>query len=219
MICPSRGRPNNVKRLWQAWKETTSVATLVIAVDNDDPMREQYLKIDEVLIRTAPRERLGPTLNSVALENCGHYSAIGFLGDDHLPRTPGWDVLFVKTLKRLKMGMVYGDDLHQRHNLPTAVAMTSNIIRSLGWMVPPGLVHLYIDNAWLDIGKATDIRYMPQVIIEHLHPHAHKAEWDAGYSEVEALDQQDAAVYNDWRVHSLPGDIQRLREQGGMETV
>ena len=54
-------------------------------------------------------------------------------------------------------------------------------------MVPPGMIHLYFDNFWLDFGRAMGkITYLPDVIIEHMHPAVGKAVLDAGYQEVNA---------------------------------
>jgi hypothetical protein len=47
--------------------------------------------------------------------------------------------------------------------------------------------HLYLDNFWKALGEDLgNLAYLPQVIIEHLHPVAGKAEWDEGYRAVNA---------------------------------
>jgi hypothetical protein len=220
MICPSRGRPANVARLLWAWKQTAGQAHLLIAVDDDDPELDAYHDVlhtadaGHFAARIEPRRRLGPTLNRLATINVNAYDAIGFLGDDHVPRTVGWDSQILVELTRLGTGFVYGNDLLQGPTLPTAVAMTSNIIRTLGWMVPPGLVHLYIDNAWLDIGRGLGrIAYLPDVVIEHVHPVAGKAEWDDRYAEVNSAEQTNAdhAAYVAWVRESMPTDVEKLR--------
>ena len=201
VIVPSRGRSANVRALKEAWDATAALAHLTVAVDADDPSRDAYLaEAGDVVL--GPRLRMAGTLNKVALERATRYDYIGFMGDDHRPRTAGWDEEIRETLAKMGTGIVYGDDLLQGKNLPTAVFMTSNIIRALGYMAPPGLIHLYLDNFWLDLGTAADVlRYLPDVLIEHMHPTNGKAPMDAGYAEVNdpAMYAADSETYVTYR--------------------
>ena len=126
--------------------------------------------------------------NLYATKHC-HFA---FLGDDHRPRTKNWDALFIEALDALGTGLVYGDDLLQGKNLPTAVAMTGDIVQALKGMVPPDMVHLYLDDFWLRLGADLNaMRYIPEVVLEHMHPVAGKAQWDEGYKEVNAKEVYD----------------------------
>jgi hypothetical protein len=81
-------------------------------------------------------------------------------------------------------------------------------------MVPPGAVHLYLDDFWLALGRGIDsIHYLPDVIIEHLHPSAGKAQIDAGYTEVNApaLYESDRAVFNRYLATQLAHDVEKIR--------
>jgi hypothetical protein len=137
------------------------------------------------------------------------------MGDDHRPRTRGWDTAYMQELGRLGTGLVYGNDLIQGQALPTQVAMTSDIVLATGHMVPPGIVHLWIDNAWLAIGNALGaITYLPDVVVEHQHPIAGKAAWDAGYAEcnTDALMDADRAVFEQWQAETLPDWVRQIKE-------
>lgn len=222
MIVPSRGRPENIAELAGSWAETATGRTqLLVAADDDDPLLGGYRA--EVVVAGSrircefvhgPRQRLGPTLNRLAVERVGDYFAIGFMGDDHRPRTPGWDEAMVATLREMGTGVVYGNDLVQREALPTAVVMTSDIIRTLGYMVPPGLVHLFMDNFWLGLGQALGrLRYLDDVVIEHCHPLAKTAEWDAGYRECNSREMyaRDHAEFVRWVREDSQEAVARLR--------
>jgi len=228
MIVPSRGRPQNIAALLSAWAETTTGDTeLWIALDDDDPTLSESLTVCSSMEWPAepvhpprwivqPRLRLAGTLNAlaVAAAETGQYKAIGFMGDDHRPRTKHWDAMFSAALDALGTGLVYGNDLIQGAALPTAVAMTADIIATLGYMVPPGLVHLYADTAWLELGKAiAKARYLPEVVLEHMHPIAGKAAEDAGYREANAPEQyeSDRIAFENWMHDGFDADIAKLR--------
>jgi hypothetical protein len=223
ILVPTRGRPANLARLWQAFLDTCEYETRLVAlVDNDDPELPAYQALaeqhhDHLMFRMeiGPRLRLGPTLNAAAPKWASRSDAVGFMGDDHLPRTAGWDGRYLEELQRLSTGLVYGNDLIQGQALPTQVAMTSDIILATGHMVPQGLVHLWIDNAWLALGQALNaIAYLPNVVVEHLHPIAGRAAWDAGYAEANADERSDAdrAVFEQWRDAGLSSWVQQIKE-------
>jgi hypothetical protein len=218
VIVPSRGRPQNIAALHDAWQSTTiGSAQLLIAVDDDDPTLGDYEKVCAdrgIDLTVGPRLRMCPTLNKVASERAPHHFAIGFLGDDHRPRTVGWNQTYVDTLQGIGTGIVYGNDLLRGETLPTQVAMTADIVQALGYMVPPGIKHLWADNVWFDLGHAIDrIRYLPDVIVEHLHPVVGKGEWDAGYTEVnsDAANDADRSAYRRWLETQKDIDVAKLK--------
>lgn len=208
IIVPSRGRPDAARELADSFMATCTASTeLVLAVDDDDPTLEQYKAL-----AVAPHGLGGPTetlypqlsmrvvdypktmvhaLNQAAIRYLTGTRpepfAMGFMGDDHRPRTKGWDSLYLDALHSLGTGIVYGDDLLQGRNLPTQCAMTADIVAALGGMAPVNLRHMYVDNFWRELGiNAGCLRYLPDVVVEHLHPVAGKAEWDDGYQRVNA---------------------------------
>lgn len=219
VIVPSRGRPQNITALADAWGETDATADLIVGVDDDDPTLPDYLDViaaspANVDLVVGPRLRMAGTLNQIAARVADDYDHLGFMGDDHRPRTTGWDVTICAELDRLRTGVVYGNDLIQGERLPTAAFLTANIVRTLGWMAPPGLQHLFLDDAWKTLGQMLDaITYLPDLIIEHVHPVAGKVTWDDGYRECNAPDVwgHDQQVYTDWVAGSLRADVERIR--------
>lgn len=218
MVCPSRGRPGNITELVQCWDQTGAQAQLLVIVDDDDPELDGYLGAPlhggrRLMVIEEPR-RLGPILNAImpplaSLNPPG--SAVGFLGDDHRPRTPGWDQALVDALP----GVAYGNDLLQSENLPTAVVMSAGIVTTLGYFSPPGVMHLYMDDFWRQLGHSLGaLTYLPGVIIEHMHPVAGKASLDEGYVRVNAPHQYaaDSMAYSQFLARQWPGDLARLRE-------
>ena len=122
-----------------------------------------------------PQRGLVKALNYAAPMYVEEYEAIGFMGDDHRPRTTGWDSAYLDVLRGLGPGYVYGNDLLVGERIPTHVAISSSIIKSLGFFGPPGFTHLCVDLTWKDMGEALGrLFYLENVIVEHMHPAAGK---------------------------------------------
>ena len=194
ILVPSRDRPHNISALITSLEETDTKSDLIVILDDDEPQFDAYRKLNcALLVIKKQGKGMAKPLNFAANLYKDKYCHFAFLGDDHRPRTKNWDALFIEALDALGTGLVYGNDLLQGENLPTAVAMTGDIVMELKGMVPPDMVHLYLDDFWLRLGRDLNaIKYLPEVILEHLHPIAGKAEWDEGYRAVNAQDVYDA---------------------------
>lgn len=184
LLVPTRGRPSNCTRLLDVLLRTTTDVDVMFCVDDDDLTLPDYVHdLPPTCLTIGPPARLGPWLNKVGTRAAMFYPVVGFMGDDHLPETQGWDVEVLAALEQAgRYGMAYGDDGYMGEKLPTAVFMRSSLIAHLGWMVPPALEHLYIDDAWLAIGqKSGALRYLPGIKITHLHPAVLGGDMDETY--------------------------------------
>lgn len=193
IFVPTRGRPDSMNEFASHFEATRrDNSKVVFIVDEDDPVREQYIgrnktKSEIVIAPPSARGMTGALNYAFRLyQSQGKLGyAIGFMGDDHRPRTEGWDTRYLTELLELKTGFVYGDDLLQGELLPTQVAFTTDIGVALGYMSPPSLQHLCVDTYWLALGQHIDrIKYLDDVVVEHLHPLAGKARFDKGYRAV-----------------------------------
>lgn len=213
IIIPSRDRVDNVNRVIAAIKETAVMSDLMIGLDNDND--SIYPRVDGVLYEVNDRLRMNGTLNLLALKYANKYQTITFMGDDHLPRTYGWDAQLYAPIEKRGYGVAYGNDLFQGKNLPTAVMMSTNIINSLGFMSPPALIHMFMDNFWKAVGERLDaLDYFDEVIIEHMHAYAGKSELDAMYLSVnnEEVGSHDGQKYGEYIHGPFEGDVERLKE-------
>lgn len=208
IIVPSRYRSDNVAELSSYVKEYSEISDLCFGFDNDDDT--EYEPIPKVKFHRLPRMRIGGTLNSLARMYAKQYKYIAFMGDDHRPKTHGWDSKLVEPL-RLKDGFSYGNDLLQGQALPTAIAMSSSIINTLGYMVPTNLKHFYFDNFWMDLGNATEsLNYFDDVIIEHIHPMANKSDVDATYTSAWSVLSEDEIEYKKYLKKEFKKDIKKV---------
>jgi hypothetical protein len=223
VIVPSRGRPNAVAEMAEAFEQTcTTNVRLWFAVDEDDPAADKYAAAmaKRAVVAVTDNESMVDALNKAAryfaTGGPPHFAAIGFMGDDHRPRTKGWDRAYLDALTSLP-GIVYGNDLIQGVKLPTQCAMSASAVRALGHMAPPPLTHLYVDNYWLEIGQAAGcITYLPDVVVEHVHPVGGTAEWDAGYRRVNsrAMYGRDQAAYAAYMAEHRDRDVLALMGAG-----
>lgn len=220
-IIPSRNRPDTVSEIAAAfWATCTAATRIVFAVDSDDPKLGAYVTATFEAPGTSLWINRGKKTMVEALNGCvadfldvwdPPLKAFAFMGDDHRPRTNGWDTAYVDALVEMGTGIVYGNDLLQGESIPTQVAMTPNIPRVLGYMAPPSLRHLYVDNYWKQLGQGADcLRYLPDVIVEHMHPYAGKAAWDEGHMRVNArpMYDHDRAVFE---VLAIEADVAKVK--------
>lgn len=215
VIIPSRGRPEAIADLWDCWQATADgCAHLLVCLDEDDRTQFDYPWTDEITFTLGMRNGFAPRLSDEATHMAAHYFALASWGDDHRPRTHGWDTALVEALGVLGTGFAYGDDGFQHEELPTACAMTSDIVTTLGWMTPPGLEHLFVDRFWRDTGEALDrITYLPEVLIEHMHPAAGKADWDPLWTDAntEECYEHDGEAYEFYKLTQADADLDKLR--------
>lgn len=228
VVMPSRGRP---ERAFEAVKALCDMASListsvVVPIDLDDPTFDEYTSlffvkpghfgpgVTIVPLRGDETGNLVRATNTVAMRIARDDpdAIIGNLGDDHIVRTRGWDRLVRDAFT--EPGIAYGDDLLQGEELPTAPFISARIVLALGYYFLPDLAHMYVDNAVRDIGvQSGTLRYLPELIIEHMHPFGGKAEWDHGYKRVNAEEpvRIDRLRYESWREHAMATDVGRVR--------
>lgn len=155
--------------------------TVYVGLDHGDPTREAYPPegidyVGDVIVRVAdgPPAQLAEWTNRLAWRAimAGHEILASF-GDDHRPRTRGWDRLVTEAMRRMGPGLVYTADGLQDERLPTAPFWHAGLVARLGWFFPPAQKHLYADDFWLRFANDLHRRtYLPDVLIEHLHPSA-----------------------------------------------
>ena len=233
LVCPTRDRPGNAARLIDTWGTTGVCSDLIFCLDDDDPQAGGYAQVMNerrfhrglVFWLHGPRLSLCGWTDLVAGEMAGRYQALMSIGDDHVPETPAFDQKLWDACGR--GGFAYGDDgiTHQpspewpeRHNLPTACLITSNIITGAlgGAMCLPGAQHMFTDAYWMMLAEAAGCRYfLPQVKVPHRHHITGLAPRDRTYQDGEASWPRDEAAYRDWLDHRRASDAVAVREAIG----
>ena len=215
ILTPTRGRP---ERFAEMVEETCATAEGVVRIycglDDDDPGRRRYIDDERVhTIIVGPRKRLAGWTNDLAALAIGDGADIlAFFGDDHRPRTRGWDRHVHAAFDRMGAGLVYCADGLQNERLPTAPFWSASVIKTLGWFFPPVLKHMFADDYWLRLANDLDRRvYLPDVLIEHMHPSAGKAEMDDVYRTNDTHIDADRQAFQRFIVEKHPAILERVR--------
>lgn len=224
VICPSRGRPDAAAEVVKTYKETAVDldTKFFFIVDPDDETRYDYPASDmEPIVRTIhlskraePHGMLAPLNTAITIPEVlsPEATVVGFIGDDHRFRTEAWDAR-IDDLLELRKGVAYANDLFQGERLPTNWFVSRPIVDAFG-MGLPTLRHLYIDDYWKTFaGAANCLFYLPEIVIEHMHPLAGKGQWDEGYRRVndEAVYSADRDALERWKTFEMETDVAALK--------
>jgi len=212
LIVPTRSRPHNAAEFYECFVDNTSEnTTLCFAIDSDDEHNYSD-RYDNVIWEVNDRKGMNGTLNLVANKYCQDYDYITFMGDDHRVRTPRWDRIFMRHAK--KNTVTYGNDLIQGERLATAAMLDSNIIRTLGYMAPPKMKHLYLDNFWMELGcRLNTLQYYSDVIIEHMHYSVGKSSADELYQEVNSpsMNSNDKIAWEQYLMYNITDELSKFK--------
>jgi hypothetical protein len=213
VIIPSRNRPDSVAEVTRCLLEQSVDIDICFGLDDDDISNYEY--VPGIMYERNPRLLMNNTNNILANKYADKYKFICFLGDDVRPRTFGWDKILSEPLLE-RPGISYANDLIQKEFLPTHVVMSSEIIRTLGFMAPPILKHLFMDNFWLDLGRATNsIHYFEDVVLEHMHPILEKSSVDKVYLDSWGLYDHDKAAYEKYKESDFLKDVEKVMAMYG----
>lgn len=220
VITPSRGRPARLKTMLDATLSLAQAQTdVAVALDDDDPELDAYRDLDvdwgsRVLWHTGPRRSMAGWTNDLALASVGDYGALASFGDDHVPRTEGWDKRLLDAITAMGgTGIAYGAD-GLMETLPTAPVISSDIVAALGWMCMPELGHYCVDNVWGDLGRGAGcLARCPDVLVEHMHCTAGKAPSDATYDEAGGYRPgcPDHLAYERWQAEHMAADVATVK--------
>ena len=217
VICGSRNRPNNAERCFRILKEVSHISDFMLLINEDQ--KDLYPAIHGVQTVIVPAS-YGTT--SCAKANYfdeqklyrGYFTVSG-IDDDTIVTTDGWDLLLSLPLKAKGYGVSWGNDTIQEGRVPTKWTMTTNIVEALGFICPPGLIHLFVDDFLGRIGvELNSAHYAPNVMMEHHHWLNKKAEMDETYMETASREtwDHDERVFTEYMTGQFHDDIERIKK-------
>jgi len=197
-VLPSRSRPQNLLRFFDAFARTGATTAGLVVLDHDDPLLDGYRAVTLPpgwsLILEPKHETLGALQNSV-FDRWPHNDWYGLIADDVVPVTDQWDTALIKAAG--SDGVAFPHDSINGGAQFTHGVIGGDLVREMGWLILPGLDRVYGDNVWTEIGKKRGVlRYCPDVKLNHLHFSNGKAPMDNTYRKTRV--DKDREIYENW---------------------
>lgn len=199
LLCPTRGRPYGMRRLVETCDRTAAgPVEIVFYLDADDEAgiaAGQALAAargGDIVLLVGPRILLSSTWNRCA--EVAKAPVMMHCGDDIAFRSPRWDDHVLDAFDAFgdRIAFVHGDDRLQGARLGTHGFLHRAWVDVVGYFVPPYFSSDFNDTWLTEVADAIGRRvYLPEVVTEHLHPLAGKADWDVTHRERLERGQRD----------------------------
>lgn len=144
------------------------------------------------------------------LESYPDATQYGWLADDNIPQTSGWDVAlesaagdwFISCARDLWISEIGYAHVTGGPCFTAGLCWGGELIRAVGWWALPGVRQGGIDAAWNDLSGMLGLtRYLPEITIEHRTWKLNKREQDETDAWVKkgmTYIASDVAFYEDW---------------------
>lgn len=174
IMCPTRGRPSNVKRLVESiltTAEKPEFLEILFYVDNDDETFPKEVEdLVQVTVFRGPNIWISNAHNFLYVHSQGNI--IFSAGDDMIFQTNGWDNIVRAKFKLIPdgIGLVFGDDLGTHAGqIATHGFFHRNWVDALGTWVQPGRGSLWDMWSTENARLLNRFFFMENLIIEHRH--------------------------------------------------
>jgi len=202
VMCSTKGRPEILREMINSFLATKSEGThLKIYIQETDPKIVEYKQVAKdyehfslnlinieqnylKFIFGKEKKTMVEVLNYIYYKNKG-YKYYADINDDHVYKTVGWDKILTDAIEEKGgWGIACGADLVNgdwyEFQRPSAVVVSANILKVLGYWIDPCFEHIGCDDFHKHIAKATNLIYLEHVITEHkCFNHVHKRVKDA----------------------------------------
>lgn len=222
-LLPSRGRPAACQALLDSMVAHGMTALGVLLLTETDSCRAEYeaialpegwfrVYVDHPGVDTAKKLRVA----------FGDYPAspwYGWIADDVSVETHGFEQRLVAAAGAWGIAgandlWLVREDVQKTRILSGACVFGGDLVRSIGYLVPDGLIHLYMDDVWETIARDLgNWRALMDVITPNNHPMKTGAAMDAttGAANAPEVYKADAKTFKRWKATEAPGDITRAR--------
>lgn len=192
-LIPTRNRPKILNRLIDSVIRNSSDLSnieMILYIDEDDLSHHDIKPADDrltikKLIR--PRANMG-FCNSECLKHATG-DIIILLNDDTVIQTTNWDIALLKALEKFpdQIFLAYPNDLFKKSKLATFPILSRKTCELLHDPFPHAYKGAFIETHLVDIFQRLKhhghnrILYLNDIIFEHMHYRAKKAEFDQTY--------------------------------------
>jgi hypothetical protein len=154
--------------------------TLYMGIDDDDPTREIQMKIAEAIpfVKFVPIHNegkfigLGKMWNILARE-CDD-EIFGYIGNDMIFRTPGWDTKIINKFKndcpKDNIQLYHCDDGYRHDALCVNAFVHRKYMEEVGYFIREEFLINWSDSWMMEVfGSFGRVEYIPDILIEHNH--------------------------------------------------
>jgi len=133
----------------------------------------------------------------------------GQICDDNIPVTPRWDEALVQAAGA--DGIASCNDGWQAPNrMHSATVWGGDLLRKIGYWFPEGFKHMYIDDVWETLGRASGKwRCLMAYLVRHDH-HGVTGKKDATYEKAEGFMEPDRLRFEEWLKNEYTADLAKI---------
>jgi hypothetical protein len=176
VVMPTRGRPERCKTAIESLYETAEGEIELIVGFNPD---SQYPVDDRARIYVSPT---GPSQRTCEMAALATGEIIMQGSDDFIWRTKGWDRIFHEKAAEHPIACFYFNDGRPDDKMDSCIPVVTRRFYEIAGYFPAHFFHFYGDTWVATIAKmAGCLFYVPEVVVEHMHPKFRKSQWDDTY--------------------------------------
>lgn len=223
-LLPTLNRPHLLKTFLDSYKATHGSTPGMILIDKHDPAKEEYFQIHlptgwHIVLTDAVT--MGDKVREV-WDQIKDLDWVGILNDDHRAVTHEWDKKVVSRIKGHNI-VCTNDNYVAPNRICGAICFSGKILRTLGWMFPQGLQHLYSDDVWMALfGKAQCAELLMDVTVSHDHAYKDKSKQDETFFKINGeqglvngqglggLWPEDKRVFEAWMKNDYQKDLAKI---------
>jgi hypothetical protein len=217
VLLPTRGRPARAERMLRSLAETAAdpgAIEIVLLADRDDPSSHAIDTRGLRTIRLIRRRSMMGVMTDVCYRaSTGRH--IMLANDDIVFRTLRWDESVRDDLARHTDGiaLVWGNDEHTGG--PTHPFLPRALCELMGGVCPTAYDRLFIDVHLFNIFRKLKtlghdrMRFLPDVLIEHVQADAGKESSDATYVKLHARSDEIIYIHYEEERRRIAEDLSR----------
>jgi hypothetical protein len=155
LLCPTRGRPEQFKRMCESVKSTSTANVIHEIVSGTNAgSGAHYCRYDGIFPEDTPTVFMWNMLAGKAHPDTKLFM---LAADDMIFSTPGWDEALLDHYSKLenKIHCYHLQDSRDKNGVPHPI-LTREWIEAMGWFVPPYFLHWEIDVWTNEIAKANN---------------------------------------------------------------
>lgn len=225
-LCPTRGRVHTSLPRTLAAMKAMGISTPGIVIVNDADYAANSEAYDALDLPSGWTVCVGAADTFPDKERWALAEAVtpdmqwlGWIGDDCTPETPDFDARMIAQLTGWNFVTV-DDRLRAPDKLGTCVAFSADLVRTVGYLSPPGIQHMFADDCWEALGRDLGIWHVDMgVTVRHVHASVTGVQDDTAKKAARSF-VADQAVFADWNRgerHEAGERILRLMEEKGLK--